>query len=105
MPLQHPYHHRNRRGNGIGAVLRSLSNIIKPIFSNAKRNLIPLAKKAGKELQTEGVSFLKNTGKDILSGQDFKTSINKNARKTKRRVLKKVKKKIGWKKEKGWSRK
>ena len=101
MPLQHPYHHRNQRGHGIGAVLKSLSKIVKPMFNTAKQNLIPLAKKAGKELRTEGITFLKDTGKDILTGQDVMSSINKNARKTKRRVVKKVKKKLGGRKSGG----
>ena len=101
MPLQHRYHHRNQRGHGIGAVLKSLSQIVKPMFNSAKTNLIPLAKKVGKELKTEGATFLKDTGKDILTGQDVMSSINKNARKTKRRVVKKVKKKLGGKKRGG----
>ena len=101
MPLQHRYHHCNQRGHGIGAVLKSLSQIVKPMFNSAKTNLIPLAKKVGKELKTEGATFLKDTGKDILTGQDVMSSINKNARKTKRRVVKKVKKKLGGKKRGG----
>ena len=101
MPLQHRYHHRNQRGHGIGAVLKGLSQIVKPMLNSAKTNLIPLAKKVGKEMKTEGVTFLKDTGKDILTGQDVMSSINKNARKTKRRVVKKVKKKLGGKKRGG----
>lgn len=99
MPLHHFPHHRNR-GNGIGSVLRSLSNVVKPMFHAAKRNILPLAKKAGKELKSEGISFLKETGKDLLAGNDLKSSLKKNIRKSKRKIIRKVKRKVGGKKNK-----
>ena len=98
MPLQIPPHHRNMRGNGIGSILRSLTSIVKPVFNSAKRNLIPLAKRAGKELKTEGISFLKDTGKDLLSGNNLESAVKKNFHKSRKRVIRKVKKKIGGKK-------
>ena len=93
MPLRLPAHHRNR-GHGIGSILRNLTAIVKPMFNSAKESIIPLAKKAGNELKNEGIAFLKDTGKDLLSGNDLKSSVKKNIRKSKKKVYRKLKKKI-----------
>ena len=96
MSISIPYHHRNASGNGLGGILRSLSGIIRPLYSSAKTVLSPL----GRELKKEGVSLLKNTANDILSGNTVENSLQKNISGTKKRIKKKVLKAIKGKQQK-----
>ena len=93
-PVQIPYAHRfrsNNRGRGLGGILRSVGNVIRPFFSQTKAVLAPL----GKELTKQGISLLSNTAKDAVNGVPLSNAFKSNFTKRKKRVIKKVKKKIG----------
>ena len=86
MNVRIPYHHRNS-GNGLGGILKSLSGIIRPLYSSAKQILKPV----GKELGREGISFLASTGNDVLKGKrSLKDSLKKNYKKSKKSIKKKA---------------
>ena len=98
-PVQIPYAHRfrsNNRGRGLGGILRSVGNVIRPFFSQTKAVLAPL----GKELTKQGISLLSNTAKDAVNGVPLSNAFKSNFTKRKKRVIKKVKKKIGGAKRK-----
>ena len=93
-PISIPYSHRyenNRRGRGLGGILRSVGNVIKPFFNQTKTLLKPI----GKELSKEGVALLSHTAKDAINGTPLSQALKKNFVKRKRKVIKRVKKKIG----------
>ena len=98
-PIQIPYAHRfhpNRRGRGLGGILRSVGNVIRPFFSQTKAVLAPL----GKELTKQGISLLSNTAKDAINGVPLSNAFQSNFAKRKKKVIKKVKKTIGGAKRK-----
>lgn len=93
-PINIPYAHRfvsNKRGRGLGGFLKSVGHVIRPFFSQTKALLKPI----GKELSKQGISFLSNTAKDAINGAPLAQAFKTNFAKRKKRVLKKVKRKIG----------
>ena len=88
--LRVPYTHRNQ-GHGVSGLLKTLSNVIRPIFSSAKTVIKPLASKVGDSLKKEGAQVLSDTAKSLLSNQPVISSVKKSLKKSKKRIKRKVK--------------
>ena len=89
--LRVPYNHRNV-GHGVSGLFRSLSNVIRPIFSTAKSTFCPLASKVGSALKKEGAQILSDTANSLLSNEPVINSVNKSIKKSKKRIKRKIKK-------------
>ena len=89
VPFSHNYIHR--RGRGLGGILKSIGNVIKPFFSQTKSILKPI----GREIGREGLSLLTNTAKEALNGPtSLSDAFKNNLVKKKKKIVRKVKRKI-----------
>ena len=87
-----PYAHRfiKTRGHGLGGILRSVGSVIRPFFTQTKSLLKPL----GRELKREGLQALTSTAADVLNGDPLTGAIKNNLVKSRKRIVRKVKKKL-----------
>ena len=67
---------RNMRGRGLGSLLGSIG-----------RSLIPMLKSSGKALLKEGARTGLRVAQDVLSGQNFKSSVSQRARQGGKRLF------------------
>ena len=91
-PIAIPFSHNyiNRRGRGLGGILKSIGSVIKPFFSQTKSILKPI----GREIGREGLSLLSNTAKEALNGVSLADALKNNLVKKKKKIVRKVKRKI-----------
>ena len=91
-PIAIPFSHNyiNRRGRGLGGILKSIGSVIKPFFSQTKSILKPI----GREIGREGLSLLSNTAKEALNGASLSDAFKNNLVKKKKKIVRKVKRKI-----------
>ena len=91
-PVNIPYAHRfsQTRGHGFGGILRSVGNVIRPFFTQTKSLLKPL----GRELKKEGLQALTSTAADVLNGAPVKDAFKNNLVKSRKRVVRKIKRKV-----------
>ena len=101
-PINIPFGHRyaQNRGRGLGGILRTISKVIRPFFSQTKSILKPI----GREIGREGVSLLANTAKDALNGTSLSNAFKTNLVKKKRKVVRRVRKKLNGKGKRGVGR-
>ena len=91
-PVNIPYAHRfsQTRGHGFGGILRSVGNVIRPFFTQTKSLLKPL----GRELKKEGLQALTSTAADVLNGAPVKDAFKNNLVKSRKRVVRKIRRKV-----------
>ena len=88
--LRVPYSHRNV-GHGVSGLFRTLTNVIRPIFSTAKQTIRPLASKVGSALKKEGAQILSDTAHSLLSNEPVINSVSNSIKKSKKRIKRKIK--------------
>ena len=71
-----------QKGYGLGDVMVKFINWMKPFFSKAKENLMPVLKASAKNIGQEVINSASNIAKDLIDGKNLKESSEKNINET-----------------------